>query len=525
MSLNLNAILESLETDAALEKQASTQEEVTPAVADELASVLTKKAEQDLTKAAHEQGEALAKELLAKMANEIIVNDAANISKDDSKIVPTEAAGTVEDTLQATVEEGLDRGATSDDRVDEMQDAGKGEPSGEQLPAGEHELTEKKAEQEMNDNKSLAQYIMEKLAEAGPATTADSGAHEVAVAHNADNMIQANDAANVAADDAKVHENPGTEGTISTVMEAIVARAKATGAGTDDLVNGTGHEPEQRVSEEVEKAAAVAALVDEGCDFNTAVELVKQAEQELSNEAFEQEKQAAFKTLIESGVDFNTAVDLVKQAEQDLKANFNQGGIDKEASAFGTAMKAAKGMAGRLKNDASNVAPNLKALFKKGPTGPFKSDGMGPTRTKKDIALGLTKNRAVQAGAITAGVAAIPMGGREKKAASKAEEKKLNSDAWKATARSEGSSLVHGVAGGLIGTGLTAGHPNPRVRALTALAGTVAGGVYGNKKSTTKTLRAEREKKAAYDMLVEQGVDFATATEMVSLAEKEFFKE
>jgi hypothetical protein len=63
--------------------------------------------------------------------------------------------------------------------------------------------------------------------------------------------------------------------------------------------------------EAIEKAAAVSALVEQGVDFMEAVELVKQAAAEIE---FEMEKSAAMQALIEDGVDFDQAVELVKQA-------------------------------------------------------------------------------------------------------------------------------------------------------------------------------------------------------------------
>lgn len=69
-----------------------------------------------------------------------------------------------------------------------------------------------------------------------------------------------------------------------------------------------------KVAEEqdaIEKAAAVSALVEQGVNFMDAVELVKQAAAEIE---FEMEKSAAMQALIADGVDFDQAVELVKQA-------------------------------------------------------------------------------------------------------------------------------------------------------------------------------------------------------------------
>ena len=47
-------------------------------------------------------------------------------------------------------------------------------------------------------------------------------------------------------------------------------------------------------------------------DFDTAVSLVKQAEEAPLAEAWEQEKKAAFGMLLDQGVDFDVAVNLIK---------------------------------------------------------------------------------------------------------------------------------------------------------------------------------------------------------------------
>jgi hypothetical protein len=87
-TLNLNSLIADLEASTGLQKTASDAgADVKPAVSQELASILEKKASDDLTKQAFAQGEALAKELLAKLANEIIENDAALVADDNKKVV------------------------------------------------------------------------------------------------------------------------------------------------------------------------------------------------------------------------------------------------------------------------------------------------------------------------------------------------------------------------------------------------------------------------------------------------------
>jgi hypothetical protein len=329
-TLNLNTLLESLEAQTALEKTASQQEVIAPAVSDEFASLLSKKSEQDLTKEAQAQGEALARMLLEKAANEIQVNDAKVQAVDETKVVPT-VEGTIQDSLVATVEQGLDRGAITDDVVDQIQD-------------GSVKQAEEKGN-EMSDNTTLAQYIMQKLAE--------DASGEGSVGGAAPNNIIQNDAVNQAFDEMKEQDLPNPEGSVNGIFEAIVARAKAQGGGTDDLVVGGGSLPAER-NDNVEKAAAVQALVAEGCDFEDAVSLVKQAEEELNAEAYDQEKQAAFSKLVEAGVDFDSAVELIKQAEEDL---------EKEAGKLDAIKGAGKAFIKSVKGDAKVAGPQIKGLI------------------------------------------------------------------------------------------------------------------------------------------------------------------
>lgn len=118
-------------------------------------------------------------------------------------------------------------------------------------------------------------------------------------------------------------------GTINEIFDAIVADALAQGAASEEQVHDTGvakHEgvvedhavpnqvkvaSEMETNDEMEKAAAVSTLVANGIDFEDAIALVKQASDEIE---FEMEKSAALEALIQEGVDFDEAINLVKQA-------------------------------------------------------------------------------------------------------------------------------------------------------------------------------------------------------------------
>jgi hypothetical protein len=124
----------------------------------------------------------------------------------------------------------------------------------------------------------------------------------------------------------------GTGGTVNEIFDAIVADAMAQGV-KDQLVTGNtaaaegapnarqapaqqpvNTNPGALAGDEVEKAAAVSVLVENGVDFDNAVALVKRAEAELKADEDQQVKQAAFNELIAQGVSFSDAVAMIKSA-------------------------------------------------------------------------------------------------------------------------------------------------------------------------------------------------------------------
>lgn len=254
---NLDDLLKGLEAETGIEKAASVAPEATatPDISTALTSILEKVSETDLTAKAAAEGEALAAGLLTKIAGEI--------KKDDN---------TKENTQMS----------------------------------------------------KLANLILEKLAEGeGSPSQADVGLQAPA------NLIQEGTALQHADATQKVQPTPGTdtEASVNQIFEAIVQKAVAQGGGSDNLVinqptatEGVGIQAAEHSNQEEaqEKVAAVQALVEAGYDFETSVDLVKQAEAAIQADEFEQEKQAAFNALVGAGVDFDTAVALVKQAEEDL---------------------------------------------------------------------------------------------------------------------------------------------------------------------------------------------------------------
>lgn len=338
MSLNLDSLLKSLEADAQIEKTASTTD-VKPAISAELASVLEKKASEDITKKAFAEGETLARELLAKMAldmgagsavNNINADNANMVSDDDSKVTPNATGGNVEGVLQSTVDKAIASGATTEDRVNHETQVNNVDPGGEPVNGEKQASTKEENMDKKASDSQLASYIMEKLAQEFSSTTTTPAAGVNTDGAPVANRIQTDNAVMTAQDDAKVvGVQPGGDGTVNALFESIVAKAKAEGGNTDDLINGPGHvqsmttqgvdgTPTTPSGEAVEKAAAVSELCAAGMDFDVAVDLVKQAEEAILSEAWETEKRACFDKLIETGVDFDRAVALIKQAEEDL---------------------------------------------------------------------------------------------------------------------------------------------------------------------------------------------------------------
>lgn len=191
-------------------------------------------------------------------------------------------------------------------------------------------------ETEMNKSaavagKALADSLLEKLAAAGDVTTTNGIPAGVVP-----NKAQVDNAQSVAEHDARIQTTPTTDakgdngGSINQIFDAIIADAVAAGAATPhELAHQTtsaaegaieGHQAPNSIQSapvggaEVEKAAAVSALVNSGFDFTSAVEMVKAAEEEILFEEETQIKQAALNELVDAGVDFGLAAALVKQA-------------------------------------------------------------------------------------------------------------------------------------------------------------------------------------------------------------------
>ena len=522
-TLNLNDLLADLEKTASVEKPAV----IKPNVSAELSSILEKKASQDMTASAFAAGEALAKELLTKLAGENAIQkeDDCLIADDDRKILPNETGGSINLPLENTVRNAIALGAISDDVVDAVEDG---------------KLQKAAQLQTKSENFKMAQSIMEKIAQiVGEETTTPAEAISLGDAVSP-NLIQRGNAQITAQDDAKVLPLPGAEGSLNNILEAVVARAEEQGAASYNLVDGdrpaSGTErPEDdrgeasviQQADNVEKVAAVDALVQAGCDFDSAVGMVKQAEYDLYVEADQQEKMAAIDTLIGVGYDFDSAVELVKQAEYALSVEGDE--FEKIAAVnelvgegydFDYAVELVKEASQYKFDEYGQPIPNRrKDLENK-----VKS-GFEWAEDKVRSAGGSAKADALEA----ARYAKLAATGKSKHGA------------WN---RAFAAKRVLSTGTGKVGAGVLAGGAlalgahaiakavkgGPAKQALTHIGkhrvayGAGAAGAAGAAGVAAAAYR-HHEKKAAFDALVEAGVEFDQAIEMVKQAEYDVYGE
>lgn len=176
--------------------------------------------------------------------------------------------------------------------------------------------------------KALAEALLVKLASVGDQNTSNG------IGGAVPNKTQQDLAAQVAEQDSIIQNQPGTDGngnggTINQIFDAIVADAMRQGAapvdqnGTIGVAKEEGAQVASMTPNQVgttgwitagqEKAAAVSALVEQGHDFEDAVNMVKAAADAIEAEEISQVKQAALSHFIGAGFDFETAVGLVKR--------------------------------------------------------------------------------------------------------------------------------------------------------------------------------------------------------------------
>ena len=164
----------------------------------------------------------------------------------------------------------------------------------------------------------MAKAIMDRAASNGGAAAPERTAQEVA--------------AEGRAQDPALAAGPSD---LSKQASEAVGLLIADGASFDEAVDLVKQAQEELVGNylEMEKAAAVDQLVSEGYDFEDAAILVKQAAAELYGEDdIEFEKSAAVDQLVSEGYDFDDAVELVKQASAELYGEEEYSEIEKSAA-------------------------------------------------------------------------------------------------------------------------------------------------------------------------------------------------
>lgn len=292
MNLTLNSLLEDLEKQAGLTKQA---EEKDP---EKKEKEKEKDAEKNVDKACEDVNRAKKDIQEAKKDN----------GEEQTKEAQAKGADLAKEVMQKVASIKLDQVKTEDNMNKQASEAGK----------------------------AMAQALLEKLASIGDQNT-DNG-----IGGPVPNKTQVDLAAQVAEQAAQVQAQPGTDGrgnggTINQIFDAIVADALASGVAPleQNAAQGTARAEgaqvvaqapnqvqtgafvapgqEKAASDEHEKAAAVSQLVNEGYGFEDAVNMVKAAAEAIEQEEASLFKQAALSHLIENGIDFDTAVTYVKK--------------------------------------------------------------------------------------------------------------------------------------------------------------------------------------------------------------------
>lgn len=256
-----------------------------------------------------------------------------------------------------------------------------------------------------------------------------------------------------------------------------------------------------------EKMAAVEALVAEGVDFDEAASLVKQAAEDLAKEADSHMKQAALAEMVANGVDFDQAVELIKQA--------GVGDVNTMDGVTGT-----DGVPTKPARDNAALIAEHDAAIKPMPTG----DMIRNQGTATDIYNAIVADMLAQGGQPTSAVADGPEvdGGAVSAVPNQVKTASLKSfidagmDFDKACDMvKEAGKLMKAVnafdkGAAKVVKGAKAVAPDARIAGAAAVgAGTAM----------------SMKKKAAFDQLIADGVDFTKAAALIEAKSKELFGE
>lgn len=311
-----------------------------------------------------------------------------------------------------------------------------------------------------------------KRAAAGDMTTVDG------IAPGAPgNKVQHDSAQIVAEDDAKVKPMPTgdgikNDGTINEIFDAIVQDALAQGAASHDQVHGTGVAAVEGAVEDIAvpnqvKTAAMEKLLDAGFDFDTAVELVKTASLKgMISAAKTTAEKALHKAKMLPHTDAATAAKFKVKHTMDSARQGMENAVASAKGAGNAALDKVRATANAAKDSTVAGAKSLSDKVK-----------ARAGEASEDF------NRLVHGDTGPGTTVIVDSKGR-------AVSPRL--DAAKRLAK---NPLVYGTAGGL------------------AVAGAGAG------------MAMSREKKAAFDALVEAGVDFDEAASLVISKAQELYGE
>lgn len=191
----------------------------------------------------------------------------------------------------------------------------------------------------------------------------------------AENRVQSETTAMATQSTAGMAETPRVGNSMTQVLQQLVANSAANGAvdplalyqdaagsgseatTTVPLVNKDGKDVNATAegADDIEKIAAVAALIDGGYSFDEAFDMVKQAAAALEEEEFEQVKIAAVNQLMTEGFSIENAVALVKEAGMFSKKSTATKAVEKAGEIAAGAKEGMKAHAGKIAAGAGAV--------------------------------------------------------------------------------------------------------------------------------------------------------------------------
>lgn len=400
-------------------------------------------------------------------------------ASDDTELTPEEKAKLEKEKAEADEKADGEKSEKSE-KKEEGQEKSASEAGADLAKEVFEKVAHLNKENEMNKQasyagKALADAILTKLASAGDLNT------ENGVAPGATPMkIQQDAALLLQQDAAKYQATPGTDGagnggSVNQIFDSIVQDAMSEGATAYDQTASAGASGgegqavaqgsflgQNPTDESQEKMAAALTLMENGFDFDQAVALVKEAEEAIWAEEDGQIKQAAVGELMAQGFDFEDAVELIKEA------------VANPSERVSVPSSTLRGKADRLMYQGQRTAAGVSAQV---------------------------SSKASQ----VAG-----------KARSLAADAKNGAGAFAAGVKSEGANLK----------GAVMGLKNAPRMALRSIAGNrIAQGAAALAGAGAAGYALTREKKAAFDALVDAGVDFEKAASIVAAKSMELYGE